>query len=211
MTEKEKYKDFLDECELSLANHLTELLKDNKWDSGSFILSIIPIFWEDIEQRYRQTIEPDPIYRPLYYVHSYGGTANFENITRIFIISICSHLEGCLVYLTPSPPKYRMPSRPFGTLVEKLWDQKVLSDDLADKLRRFNNSFNIPSKHFNARFRSRSRLDERTFSIYEAALAFVMMRNLSIQLFRLLKKRGVNISAQWPEFNEDWLTMWPMT
>jgi len=203
-------KKFLDERELSLANHLTELLEDNKWDSGSFIRSIIPIYWEKIEQRYR-TIEPDPIYRPLYYVHSYGGLANFENNTRIFIINICGHLEGCLVYLTPFPPKYRGPLGPFGKLVGKLRNQKVLSDDLANKLWRFNDSFNIPSKHFNAQFRSRSRLDERTFSIYEAALAFVMMRKLSIQLFRLLKGRGVNISAQWPEFNEDWLTIWPMT
>lgn len=202
-------KEFLDERELSLANHLTELLKDNKWDSGSFILSIIPVYWEKIEQIHR-SIEPDPIYRPLYYVHMYGRLANFENYTRIFIINICGHLEGCLVYLTRFPPKYRRPSGPFGTLVGKLRNQKVLSDDLANKLWRFNASFNVPSKHFSARFRSRSRLDERTFSIYEAALAFVMMRKLSIQLFRLLKGRGVNISTQWPEFNEDWLTMCPI-
>jgi hypothetical protein len=147
---------------------------------------------EKIEQRYR-TIELVPVYRPLYYVHGYGGTANFENYTRTFIINICGHLEGGLVYLIPFPPKYRGPSRPFGMLVKELRNQKVLSDDLADKMWRFNKYINIPSKHFNARFRSRSRLDERTFSIYEAALAFVMMWKLSIQLFRLLKERGVNI------------------
>ena len=51
----------------------------------------------------------------------------------------------------------------------------------------------------------KKRLHVRTFSVQEAALAFVMMRNLSIQLFEVLETRGVILPHGWKDFKEEWL------
>jgi hypothetical protein len=74
-----------------------------------------------------------------------------------------------------------------------------LSADLFD----FNNIANIPAKHFTASKKVESNLDERTFSVYDATLDFVMMRHLSIQLFSLLKTKGVLLPSQWKEFDDE--------
>jgi hypothetical protein len=55
---------------------------------------------------------------------------------------------------------------------------------------------NVPSKHFNARFLP-SALDERNFSVPEAAYALMMMRKLSMPFFALLKENGVEMKADW--------------
>jgi hypothetical protein len=97
--------DLLDKLELQLAERIETLLGDDRWNSGSLIEDIIPIYWEQVGDRLRN-LSPGIIYRPLYYVHMYGSLRNFKDKTRAFITSISSHLEGCLLSLTSSPPKY---------------------------------------------------------------------------------------------------------
>jgi hypothetical protein len=76
---------------------------------------------------------------------------------------------------------------------------------LADRLSRFNKVANIPSKHFSAQLAERSNLDERTFSIHETALAFAMMRQMSIELFELLDSKGKKLPTEWKQFRDAWL------
>lgn len=198
----------LDQKELALADHLTVLLADDKYDPGALIMSMIPMYWEEVGDRAR-TLKPDGIYRPLYYVHQYRSLREFENKTRVFLNNVCGHLEGCLLQLTATPPQFRTSTRPFGGLVRQLRDSGVLPDELALSLFKFNEAVNVPSKHFGA-YTPTDWLDERTFSIEEASLSFMMMRKMSIELFRLLKARGISLAFDWPPFNEEWLEWSPL-
>ena len=116
---------------------------------------------------------------------------NFAADTRHFIALLAAHIEGCLFWLTKEAIEFGSPALPFGGLVKRLCKENILHKKLATYLLDFNNIANIPTKHFTASKRIQSNLDERTFSIYEAALDFVIMRRLSIQLFSLLKAKGV--------------------
>jgi hypothetical protein len=196
--------DLLDQRELKLAEHLALLLNDDRFDSGSLIEDMIPIYWEQVDDRLR-SLDPDAIYRPLYYIHSHGSLRDFKDTTRTYMTFLSGHLEGCLVNLTPSPPQYRGTHRPFGSLVMQLQSSGILSAELADQLLRFNTAFNVPSKHFDAYIPTRW-LDERTFSVMETAYAFMLMRTLSIKLFILLKANGVILPHDWPDFKIEWLS-----
>ena len=196
--------DLLDQGALQLAEHLALLLDDDRWDSGSLIADIIPIYWERVGERLR-TLSPGNIYRPLYYVHTWGSLRDFKDTTRTFMTFISSHLEGCLLHLTSSPPEHRVPPRPFGRLVKPLKRASILSAELADQLWKFNEAVNVSSKHFDAYMPTRW-LDERTFSVMEAAYAFLLMRRLSIELFTLLKANGVILPYGWPDFKNEWLS-----
>ncbi len=196
--------DILDHRELQLAEHLVLLLDDNKLDSGSLIGDIMPIYWERARGRLRNLF-PGIIYRPLYYVHSYGSLRDFKDHTRTFMQSISGHLEGCLLCLTAPPPRYGSPHRPFGRLVRPLNNAGVLSDELADQLWRFNEAINVSSKHFNA-YMPTDWLNERTFTVKEAACAFLIMRRFSIRLFALLQANGVVLPQGWPDFKTEWLS-----
>ncbi len=196
--------DLLDQRELQLAERLALLLDDDKFDSGSLIEDIIPIYWEQVDDRLR-SLDPDAIYRPLYYIHLFGSLRDFRDSTRTYMTFLSGHLEGCLINLTPSPPRYRGTHRPFGGLVGQLQTSGVLSTELADQLWRFNAAFNVPSKHFSAYIRTRW-LDERTFSVTETAYAFMLMRTLSIKLFVLLKANGVILPHDWPDFKNEWVS-----
>ncbi len=116
-----------------------------------------------------------------------------------------AHIEGCLLWLTKTPPKFRAPSKPFGNLVWLLFNEGVLPETLSNKLLKFNQLANIPAKHFGA-FKTPRSIDERTFSIFEAALDFIIMRNLSMQLFDLLQARGVALPQLWKNFDPEWLS-----
>lgn len=194
----------LNQQELQLAERLALLLDDDTLDSGSLIEDIIPIYWERVVDRLRN-LSPGIIYRPLFYVHSQGSLRKFKNRTRTFMTFISSHLEGCLLCLTSSPPRYGSPPRPFGRLVGPLKNAGVLSDELADQLWRFNEAINVSSKHFNA-YMPTDWLDERTFTVKEAACAFLLMRKLSIRLFALLQANGVILPHGWPDFKTEWLS-----
>lgn len=199
-------RDILDERELRLATHLSILLGIAEQDAASLIEEILPTFSEKHGDTTR-VLTPDPIYRPLYYVHSYAEQREFGRHTEAFIDDICNHLEGCLEWLTPHPPKSRHPSGPFGNLAVQLYKAGTLPRPSADQLARFSKAVNISStKRFTALLAATSNPAVKTFSVVEAALAFVMMRKLSIQLFVVLKAKGVNLLQGWKEFREEWLS-----
>jgi hypothetical protein len=198
--------DILDEQEWHLAERLSFLLGDNRYNVTKLILEIIPTYWEKVEDRLR-TLAPDNIYRPLYYIHTKSGNKDFENNTRSYMGTISAHLEGCLMFLTSSPPsrEYGVSPQPFGRLVGPLMNSNIISPELAAQLWKFNELVNIPSKHYGAYAPTRW-LDERTFSIFETACAFVLMRKLSIQLFKILETKGVPLPHGWPDFKHEWLS-----
>ena len=174
--------------------------------AGVLVSEILPTYCEKRgESSY--TLEPDPIYRPLYYLHMYANTRHFKENTRIFLINASSHLEGCLLWLTKTPPRYRSPSKPFGRLVIGLLEEGILSKELADQLLRFNKLVNVPAKHMTAFFQPHSRIDKRTFTCSDASLVFMAMRKLSIELFKILQKRGIGLPQGWREFDDNWLSL----
>ena len=196
--------DLLDIREWQLAVRLALVLDDDAYDAGSLVEEMIPLYWERVGDR-EQTLFPDNIYRPLYYIHVWSTKKNFSEGTRAYMMVISGHLEGCLMFLTSSPPsKFGVPSNPFGRLIGPLKASGILSAELADHLWKFNAAVNIPSKHFGAYIPTHW-TDERTFSVFEAACALVMMRKLSIQLFDILAAKGVILPHGWPSFKEEWL------
>jgi hypothetical protein len=197
--------DVLDERELRLAAHLSLLLGDPERDAAPLIEEILPIYLEKHGNATR-VLTPDSIYRPLYYVHGYAEQREFGRHTQAFIDDICNHLEGCLEWLTPHPPKSRHPSGPFGNLAAQLYKAGTLPRPSADQLARFNKVVNASSKWFTARPVAKSNPAVKAFSTLEAALAFVMMRKLSIQLFGVLKAKGVSLPQGWKDFREEWLS-----
>jgi hypothetical protein len=198
--------ELLEKKEFDLALYLSELLCNPNCVYVRVLISeILPTFGEKRGESY-YTLQPDPIYRPLYYLQMHSNPSYFKDNTRVFLTNVSAHLEGCLFWLTKIPSEFECPTKPFGGLVELLLKKGVLSEELAISLKEFNRLFNIPSKHFKAFYKSHSRLDERTFSCYDAAVAFMAMRKLSIELFKLLTERGVNLPHGWREFDDKWLS-----
>jgi hypothetical protein len=199
-------REFLNRKELELAAYLSKLLRNpNCIYAGDLVSEILPTYSEKRGESY-YTLEPDPIYRPLYYLHMYADTRHFKENTRIFLINASSHLEGCLLWLTKTPPKYRSPSKSFGPLVIGLCEEGILSKELADQLLKFNKLVNVPAKHMTAFFQPHSRIDERTFTCFDASLAFMAMRKLSIELFKILQIRGICLPQGWKKFDDNWLS-----
>lgn len=196
--------DLLDQRELRLANHLSLLLGDDKWDAGPLVGEMLPVYWEKIGDR-SQNCHPGNIYRPLNYIHVWSSLGDFKDSTRAYMGVISSHIEGCLQNLVTFPSEGRAMSRAFGPLVAQLKKTGVLSAELADHLWKFNAVINMPAKHFGTYAPTRW-LDERTFSVIETVYAIVIMRKLSIQLFALLKTNGVPLPHGWPEFKDEWLS-----
>jgi hypothetical protein len=197
-------REMLDKQELGLAEHLAALLADDKYDAGNVVAAILPRYSEG-----QQTLRPDSVYRTLYYVDQYTGLRDFQGKTRTFLDMVSGHIEGCLFHLYVGALRRTNLQVPFGPMVQTLHDRGLLSDELASQLQAFNKVVNVPSKHFNAHFLP-STLDERTFTVAEAACAFVMMRKLSVPLFALLKKQGVELKGDWPPFDPKWLAWSPL-
>jgi hypothetical protein len=195
----------LEDNEFALAQLLSELLADPRCKFVYLLVGeILPVYSEKRgESSY--TLQPDPIYRPLYYIHSYSSMRHFDQFSRAFVAMTGAHIEGCLLWLTEAQPKFRAPSKPFGNLVWMLFKAGILPEVLSDKLLKFNTIANIPAKHFGA-YNTPRLIDERTFSIFEAALDFIIMRNLSMQLFDLLQTREVVLPHVWKKFDPEWLS-----
>ncbi len=194
-------KELLDDKDIELAQRLDYLLSHNRRDAASLVEEIIPVYWKGAE-----TLEPDPIYRPLYYIHMESDGRRFKQNTRHFIALLGAHLEGCLLWLSSSPPRFSIFPKPFGGLVETLSKAGALPNDLAAQLARFNRIANVPAKHFGASPRLSRRLDQRFFSVMDASLSFVIMRRLSIRLFAMIGQTGVSLPTGWKDFDEKWLT-----
>jgi hypothetical protein len=198
--------EFLDEKELKLAEYISELLENpNCVYVVVLVTEILPIFSEERDGR-SYTLDPDPIYRPFYYLQMYANSRHFKENTRVFLNNASAHLEGCLFWLTKTPPRYRSPPKPFGELVRALFEEGILSEELATQLLIFNRLITVPAKHMTAFYKQHSSLEERTFSCFETALAFMLMRKLSIELFKILTARGISLPHGWKEFDDKWLS-----
>lgn len=121
---------------------------------------------------------------------------------------IGNHIEGCLQNFLNPLDDYQPMSKVFGPLVARLKENRILPTDLAGVLWKFNKFINVPAKHFSA-YAPTNRLNERTFSALETVYAIVIMRNLSIKLFALLKANGVSLPHEWPDFKDEWLSSFP--
>jgi hypothetical protein len=195
----------LDKDEYSLALYLSELLEDTKCNFVYLLMEdILPKYYEKKEGTY--TLAPDAIYRPLYYVHMDCGSTNFAEITRHFIALSAAHIEGCLYWLTKEAIEFGSPDLPFGGLVKRLFKENILPEKLVIDLFEYNHLANIPAKHFTASKRIQSNIYERTFSICDACLNFMITRSLSIQLFSILNSNRVKLPSKWKEFDNEWLS-----
>jgi hypothetical protein len=197
--------ELLDGGELKLSLRISQVLGDPTLDAFALISDILPKYSERKEGRLL-SLSPRSVYRPLFYVADYAGKTHFEEHSRIFIDNACSHIEGCLLWLTRSSVKYESPQVPFGPLVYKLWKDGRITKELAGQLLKFNEVVNVPSKHQTVQDFLGLSLEERSFSVLDAALSFVMMRKLSMQLFAILKQNGVTLPGEWKEFKEEWLS-----
>jgi len=102
-------REFLDKKELELAAYLSRLLENPRCVyAGVLVSEILPAYSEKRGESFR-SLEPDPIYRPLYYLHMYANGRRFKENTRIFLDMAGSHLEGCLLWLTKTPPPIQKP------------------------------------------------------------------------------------------------------
>jgi hypothetical protein len=199
--------DLLDQNELQLADHLLLLLSDDKWDAGPVFENMLPVYWQKVGD-ILETLEPDNIYRALYYIHTWSSLGDFKDRTRAYMDVISAHIEGCLQNLLKLPAHGRTMEKAFGPATISLYKKNILSEKLTRELLRFNEVINVPAKHFGAYAPTR-RLDERTFGSIETVYAIVLMRKLSIQLFELLKADGVTLPQSWPSFKEEWLSWFP--
>jgi hypothetical protein len=117
------------------------------------------------------------------------------------------HIESCLKCLAEYAPRIPLSLRyqPLGKrLIEELEKAGVLPLGLAEQLLTFTFVINVPAKHIAAKSVN-AELDKRTFGVLDAALAFVIMRKLSIQLFDILRDNGVVLPQGWKDFDENWL------
>lgn len=195
--------------ELKLAKHIAMILGKPKYDAASLIGAILPVYWIR-RGNSTYTIPPRDVYRPFYYLQTYANKAHFGEITRPYVIRTGEHLEGCLKLLVKNTPELsrKLLGLPLGALVKELKAKGLLPEILADQLSGFNCNFNVPAKHPSAHEaidESRDNLHKRTFSILDAALALVIMRKLSMQLFSLLMNRGITLPEGWRDFDKGWL------
>ena len=128
------------------------------------------------------------IFKTLAYVHDVAGLREFGEKTRNFLTNVSGFLEGCLFHLYIDAGPYAHANLPFGKLVGALQEDGAIPDELAASLWAFNKVVNVSSKHFDS-FPMPERLDEHTFSVGDAAYAFVMMRKLVIPCSNSYSKR----------------------
>jgi hypothetical protein len=194
----------LDENERMLGQHLAELLGSTEDTGASLIAQILPIYCEKRGDT-ACVFEPRNVYKSLHYIDWHWKDRPAD--TRYLMHMTGQHIESCLKCLAEHAP--RTPSslryQPLGKrLIEELEKAGALPSGLAEHLLTFSFVINVPAKHISAK-RVNAELDKRTFSVLEAALAFVIMRKLSIQLFDILRENGVVLPQGWKDFNEDWL------
>lgn len=187
-------KNLLDEKELDLAAHLSQLLSRPGMEAYTLVGEILPTYHDG-----RQVLEPRNIYRSLNYVHVEAAKSGDPFMVRYFIHTMGTHLETCLYHLD-----FRYHNMSLGVMVEGLRKQGILQPELAKALFDFNKIF-IRAKHLVDPPALPSSLDERTFVFSDGALAFLIMRKLSMQVFKFLKKGGIAILEDWKDFDDKWI------
>lgn len=187
----------LTEKEVALAERLNYLIETGKMRQAWTLLEqILPKFWKE-ERGVFRTLSPDSVYRTLYYLDE---PHIFVRVPRHMIALMGDHLQGLLDHLAD-----RRYGLPLGRLVNTLRNAKQLPRDLASQLLEFNSVY-IRAKHLSADPFLQTRLDLRTFSTREAILSLIIMRQLSMRLFDLLKKKGKPLPEDWKQIDSEWLT-----
>ena len=153
----------LDQGEIDSADHLAELLADDKYDTFAFLIPILPRYWAK-KNDITVALPPRSIFKTLAYVHDIAGLREFGEKTRNFLTNVSGFLEGCLFHLYIDAGPYASPNLPFGKLVGALRENGAIPDQLAANLWAFNKVVNVSSKHFDS-FPMPERLDEHTFSV----------------------------------------------
>lgn len=190
----------LTDKELKLALHLANLMQKADYRATYLIRQIIPVYHKN-----RQTLDPRGVYRLLYYVDTYSSGGHKRIWVRFFIHMMCNHIEECLEALYRNV--FSRPwGQPMGPLVMELHRKGIIPDELAEHLSVFNKVVFVPAKHFVNRENLPRSIDKRTFGVLDGTLTFVMMRNLSIQLFEIMSKHGIILPEGWKEFDDRWLT-----
>lgn len=179
----------LDKRELELAVRFAKLMAESGKAIDPLILDILPTYYEG-----NQTLEPRAVYRSLMYVHNNAVTGD----ARTMIHMSGDHLESCLQGLGAG-------DKPLGWQINILQKKGMLSDDLASQLSAFNKDVYVSAKHTSSiKAILESRIDKRTFTALDAAYAFLMVRRLSIELFKLLKSHGTVLPQDWKDFKDEW-------
>jgi hypothetical protein len=183
-------RDFLDHREMAAACRFARLMEESGPAINPLVLDILPVYYHGNE-----TLSPDMIYRSLMYVYLEVHRGESKGV----IYNAGQHVEGCLFYLCER-------HLPLGAMAVVCFEQGIIQRSLFDKLSRFNKAVSIPTKHMAEIPRIETRIDKRTFSYLEAGIAFMVMRQLSIALFTLLRARGVRLPEDWKEFKEEWVS-----
>lgn len=187
-------KKLLEKRELDLSNHLSQLLGRPGRSAYALIGEILPVYHDG-----RQVLEPRNIYRSLNYIHVEAAKSGDPYMVRYFIHTMGGHLETCLYHFD-----FRYHNLSLGVVVKGLRNQGILLPELAQALFDFNKIY-THAKHLDDPLVLPSSMDERSFSFRDGALAFLIMRKLSMQVFRLLKRKGATIPEDWREFDDRWL------
>ena len=199
-------RDLLDERELQLGRHLADLIGEKGGGCArSLIVDILPTEADGTHG----TMVPGMVYRPLVYLCRSSDAKEFEKVVGAFLEMISAHIEGSLRWLSaPRPTAATGSSGSFGSLAIELYRKGILPQALADQLVRFNKALGMKSTRGATGYRvgvvAPGSGGEGSEDL-EAALALVVMRKLSIQLFSLFKSRGINLPKGWSEFKEEWL------
>ena len=184
----------LDEGETAVAERLDFLIeKGEMWKAWALLEQVLPVFWI-VEGEYLHTRAPVFVYRTLYYLNH---PQEFVRNPRYMIFMMGNHLEGLLVHLL------NLRNRPLGDLSHSLY--KINQTKLSASLLNFNAIYRR-TKHMSGDPLLEKRLDHRTFSTRDAIYCLFITRNLSMQLFDLLKKSGKPLSEEWKPIDPQWFT-----
>lgn len=170
------------------------------WKAWALLEQVLPIFWI-VEGKYLHTRAPVFVYRTLYYL---DHPHDFVRNSRKMILMMGNHLEGLLVRLLD------LHNRPLGDLSHYLrrsahYLSRTSQMELSSSLLKFNKIYRR-AKHMSGDQFLPTRLDQKTFSTREAVYCLFIMRNLSIELFELLKKAGKPLSEEWKQIDSQWFT-----
>jgi len=182
--------------ETAVANRIEWLVDHGKTRKAkSLVQDILPKYC-DVRRGIPFTLWPDDVYRPLYYL---DDPQAFLTYSSFIVHCMGEHLEGLLKCFPEAHRKLALGAQ------TKLLEGKVLPSDLANELFEFNRVAAVPAKHPSANPLLPSRLDVRSFTLREVTLLLMVMRHLSISIFALLKRQGVQFQEEWKEFKSEWI------
>ena len=182
--------------EIAVANRIEWLVDHGKIKKAqSLIQDIFPKYCS-VRGGIPFTLWPDDVYRPLYYL---DDPPAFLKLSSFVVHCMGEHLEGLLKLFPGAHEKLALGAQ------SKQLKSEVLPSNLADELLEFNRLADVPAKHPSADPFLPRRLDVRSFTLREVTLLLMVMRQLSISLFALLKRQGIHFQEEWKEFKSEWI------